>query len=210
MVNAALRPVQPPASADAGGVNAPLFRRLLELQSADRRAVILDLGPARTETVALFSQFRCRLEFTDLGDGCEQLNAETDPLRQQQMVESLLPRRRREAADVVLSWDLLNYLQRPALKTLMAGVAARSRPGTLVHALIAYSTPRMPARPDRYAALPDGRLVIQHTTGADCAAPRYTPEDLRHYLPDYSVDSAMLLKNGMQEFLLRSMRRTEI
>jgi hypothetical protein len=210
MVNAALSPPPPSASADADGVNAPLFRRLLELQSADRRAVILDLGPARTETVALFSQFRCRLEFADLGDGCGQLNAETDPLQLQQMVESLLPRRRREPADVVLCWDLLNYLQRPALKTLMAGVAARSRPGTLVHALIAYSAPRMPARPDRYAALPDGRLLVRRTTGADCASPRYTPEDLRHCLPDYAVESAMLLKNGMQEFLLRSTRQTEI
>ena len=210
MVSAALSTTGPPASADAGGVNAPLFRRLLELQSADRRAVILDLGPARTETVALFSQFRCRLEFADLGDCCGQLNAETDPLQLQQLVESLLPRRRREAADVVLCWDLLNYLQRPTLKTLMARVAARSRPGTLVHTLIAYSTPRMPARPDRYAALPDGRLIIRPTTGTDCAAPRYTPEDLRHCLPDYTIDSAMLLKNGMQEFLLRSTRQTEI
>ena len=160
--------------------------------------------------MALFGQFRCRLEFTDLGDCCEQLNAETDPLQQQQMVESLLPRRRQEAADIVLCWDILNYLQRPALKTLMAQVAIRSRPGTLAHALIAYSTPRMPAKPDRYAALPDGRLIIRHTTGADCAAPRYTPEDLRHCLPDYTVESAMLLKNGMQEFLLRSTRQTEI
>lgn len=210
MVNAALRPAQPPASADAGGVNAPLFRRLLELQSPDRRAVILDLGPARTETVALFSQFRCRLEFADLGDCCDQLNAETDPLQLQQMVESLLPRRRREAVDIVLCWDILNYLQRPALKTLMAQVTIRSRPGTLMHALIAYSTSRMPAKPDRFAALPDGRLIIRHTTGADCAAPRYTPEDLRHCLPDYAVESAMLLKNGMQEFLLRSTRQAEI
>jgi hypothetical protein len=210
MVNAALSPSRPPASADAGGVNAPLFRRLLELQSSDRRAVILDLGPARTETVALFSQFRCRLEFTDLGEHCEQLNAETDPALLLQRVESVLPRRRREAADIVLCWDLLNYLQRPALKTLMAQVAVRSRPGTLVHALIAYSAPRMPAKPDRYAALPDGQLIIRHTTGAECAAPRYTPEDLRHCLPDYTVESAMLLKNGMQEFLFRSMRQTEI
>jgi hypothetical protein len=209
MLNAALRTTQPPASADAGGVNAPLFRRLLEQQSADRRAVILDLGAARTETVALFGQFRCRLEFADLGDCCDQLNTETDPLLLQQMVESLLPRRRREPFDIVLCWDILNYLQRPALKALMEQVAARCRPGTLAHALIAYSTPRMPAKPDRYAALPDGHLIIRHVTGADCPAPRYTPEDLRHCLPDYNVESAVLLKNGMQEFLLRSMRQTE-
>lgn len=170
--------------------------------------MVLDLGPARMETVALFSQFRCRLEFADLGDGFEQLNAEADPLLLREIAEALLPRRRQEAADIVLCWDLLNYLQRPALKVLMARVAARSRPGTLVHALIAYSAPRMPAKPDRYAAMPDGRLLIQHTSGVDCAAPRYTPEDLRHCLPDYTIESAMLLKNGMQEFLLRSTRPT--
>ena len=208
-MNAALRPAQPPVSADTGGVNAPLFRRLLELQSADRRAVVLDLGPARMETVALFSQFRCRLEFADLGDGLDALNAETDRLLLRQITEAALPRRRQEAPDIVLCWDLLNYLQRPALAALMARVAARSRPGTLVHALITYSAARMPARPDRYAALSDGRLMIQRTTSAECAAPRYTPEDLRNCLPDYTVESAMLLKNGMQEFLLRSMRQTE-
>jgi hypothetical protein len=208
VVSAALSATRPPASADAGGVNAPLFRRLLEQQSAERRAVVLDLGPARTETVALFSQFRCRLEFADLGDSYEQLNAEAGP-PPRELIESLLPRRRQEPADIVLCWDLLNYLQQPALKACMARVAARSRPGTLVHALIAYSAPRMPARPDRYAPTADGQLLIRHTTGTECAAPRYTPEDLRHCLPDYRVESAMLLKNGMQEFLLRSMRPTE-
>lgn len=196
-------------SADTGSVNAPLFRRLLELQSAERRAVVLDLGPARMETVALFSQFRCRLEFVALCDGLDQLNREADPVLLREQVESLLPRRRQEAADIVLCWDLLNYLQRPALKALMAGVAVRSRPGTLVHTLIAYSESHMPARPERCAALPDGRLIIQHTTAAVCAAPRYTPEDLRHCLPDYTVESAMLLRNGMQEFLLRSTRQIE-
>ena len=207
-MNAALRSAQSQVSADAGGLSAPLFRRLVEAQSAERRAVVLDLGPARMETVALFSQFRCRLEFADLGDSYEQLNTETDPLLLGGMAESVLPRRRQEAADIVLCWDLLNYLQRPALRALMARVAARSRPGTMVHALIAYSDPRMPAKPNRYAALPDGRLLIQHTSGTECTAPRYTPEDLRHCLPDYTVESAMLLKNGMQEFLLRSMRPT--
>ena len=209
-MSAALRPAhQPPVSTDTCGVNAPLFRRLLELQSADRRAVVLDLGPARMETVALFSQFRCRLEFADLGESFEQLNGEADPLLQRQIAEAVLPRRRQESPDLVLCWDLLNYLQRPALKALMARVAARSRPGTLVHALITYSAARMPARPDRYAPLSDGRLIIQRTTSVECAAPRYTPEDLRQYLPDYTVESAMLLKNGMQEFLLRAMRQTE-
>ncbi len=209
-MNAALHAARPQVSADAGGVNAPLFRRLIELQSADRRAVILDLGPARMETVALFGQFRCRLEFADVvSDGLDQLNAETDPALLREMAESLLPRRRQEATDIVLCWDILNYLQRPALAALMARVAARSRPGTLTHALIAYSAAHMPARPNRYAALPDGHLIVQPTTGADCAAPRYSPEDLRHCLPDYTVESAMLLKNGMQEFLLRSMRQTE-
>ena len=165
--------------------------------------MILDLGPARTETVALFTQFRCRLEFADLADELGNLDAEPDPAVLREKAEALLPERRQEPVDIVLCWDLLNYLQRPALTALMERIAARSRPGTSAHVLIVYSGTRMPAKPNRYAPLADGHLIELPTTTTDRAAPRYSPEDLRQWMRAYSVDSSMLLRNGMQEFLLR-------
>lgn len=169
----------------------------------DARRVVLDLGPVRSATVATFGRFRCRLEIADLGEAIEALNVAEGPddLRARLLV--LLPPRRREATDIVLCWDLLNYLEPPALRALMDEVQERLRPGALVHALIAYSTPRMPARPQHIVPTDDYRLVHTPVSGEERPARRYTPDELGRLMGGYVVERAMLLKNGMQEFLFR-------
>jgi len=166
--------------------------------------VLLDLGPVRPETVALLTPFRCRLEIADLADGLAALDQEPDRELRREKAEALLPPARQEPIDIVLCWDLLNYLQRPAITTLMECVGARMRPGAFAHALIVYSGTRMPARPSHFAPLPDGRLIETATTAAETNAPRYSPEDLGKCLRGFRAESAMLLRNGMQEFLFRA------
>lgn len=192
------RPVTEP-----GPLSAPLFREVVETLRAGGRSVVLDLGAACPETVALLTGFRCRLDIADLADGIDALNAEDDPHRLLAAAEALLPPRRQEATDLVLCWDVLNYLGPAALTALMDCVAARARRGTLAHFLVVYSANRMPARPGRYAPQADGRLKHVPATGGDRPAPRYTPEALNHYLRGYTVEGARLLQNGMQEFLYR-------
>jgi hypothetical protein len=185
-------------------VNAPLFRRLVESLSVERRSVVLDLGPVRSETVALLTPYRCRLDIADLAEGLEALNQEPDPALMRERVEALLPPPRQEPVDILLCWDLLNYLQRPAIIALMTSLSGRMRPGAFAHLLIVYSGTSMPARPSRFAPLPDGRLVETPTTDARRNAPRYSPEDLGKCLRGLRSESATLLRNGMQEFLFRA------
>jgi hypothetical protein len=192
-----------PLAAELAPVNAPLFRRLVESLSEERRSVLLDLGPARPELVALLTPFRCRLDIADVADGLADLDAEPDPVLRRGKAEALLPPAGKEPADIVLCWDLLNYLQRPALSALMASVAERMRPGGFAHVLIVYSGTRMPARPSHFSPLSDGRLIETATTEAQRNAPRYSSDDLRQAMRGFTAESAMLLKNGMQEFLFR-------
>lgn len=184
-------------------VNAPLFRRLVQSLSDERRSVVLDLGAARPELVAQLTPFRCRLDIADVADGLADLDAETDPALLREKAEALLPRAAGEPADIVLCWDVLNYLRRPALSALMTVVGARMRPGAFAHVLIIYSGTRMPDRPSSFSPLPDGRLVETVTTTAERNAPRYSSDDLRLAMRGYTAESVMLLKNGMQEFLFR-------
>jgi hypothetical protein len=164
----------------------------------------LDFGTARTEIVGLLSRFRCRLEIAELADGIETLNAsDLGPQELRSRAEALLPTRRQEPTDLVFCWDLLNYVSRPALSALMECVAARSRRGTLVHALIYYSAPLMPARPSCFVPVGDQRVLNVKPQPLERKAPRYSPEDLQLCMPRYEVDRARLLRNGMQEFLFR-------
>ena len=192
----------PGGTAKAEPLNAPLFRSLVERMQGGERAVILDLGPAQPATISLFSNFRCRLDIADVAEGLSALDEEEgapDVLRKK--AESLLPERRDESTDLVLCWDLLNYLNPAAHKALMTCVAERGRPGMAAHALIAYSTARMPARPNRYAPTEDYRLKVLPTTSREIDSPRYTPEMLGQRMPHYRRERAMLLRNGMQEYL---------
>src|SRR5690606_14378956 len=94
---------QPP-----GALSAPLFNSLIERLRSVERCVVLDLGAARTETIGVLSQFRCRLDIVELADGVDDLNGDYTAKELRDRVEALLPTRRREPTDVVLCWDLLN------------------------------------------------------------------------------------------------------
>src|SRR5262249_58808949 len=96
-------------------LSAPLFHSLVDRLGDGGRFVLLDLASARPATVRLLSQFRCRYEVAELADAIDSLNAEQDPRRLRSLAEAALPGRRQEATDIVLCWDLLNYLHRPPL-----------------------------------------------------------------------------------------------
>jgi len=193
-------PVQP---AGTEPLNAPLFASLIErLEAAEERCVVLDLGAARTETLALFARFRARLDIVDLGESLDLLDVdEPDVLREN--IERVLPPRRPEKAHLVLCWDLLNYLKRPALTAFMSAVADRARRGAFAHALIAYSSSRMPIKPACFVPVDGQRLLNVSPPMPERDAPRYSPEDLANCLPGYTVERARLLRNGMQEYLFR-------
>jgi hypothetical protein len=118
--------------------------------------------------------------------------------------ESLLPDRlRQEAIDLVLCWDLPNYLKLDALSGLMHEIGRRARPGALAHALIFYAARDMPEQPGRFVPTEDGELVDHSAPVGSIAAPRYSPEDLGKNMDRFVIDRARLLSNGMQEFLFR-------
>jgi hypothetical protein len=184
-------------------LNAPLFRGVLEKIDPERRLVVLDLGAAQTQTISLFGHFRCRMDIADVADDFDVLNVDPDQETLCARAEAILTARHEEPTDLVLCWDLLNYLEPKPLAALTTAIAERARPGAFMHALIAYSESSMPVVPGRYVPLEDYRLHNLAPTLAERPARRYTPDDLRRHLPKCKIERAMLLANGMQEFLFR-------
>lgn len=184
-------------------LNAPLYNSLIQRLQSGGRWVVIDLGAPRSATIAAFGRFRCRLDIVELRDGLDVLNGETDPRRLRQCAESLLLPRRDEPADIVLCWDLINYLNQPALTVLMDCIALRCKRGALAHGLVYYAARSMPAKPSTFVPVDDQHLAQVLKPAGERPAPRYSPEDLARCMPRYSVERGRLLRNGMQEFLFR-------
>ena len=189
------------------GLSAPLFHSLIQRLQSGGRWVVLDLGAVHSATIRSLGQFRCRLEIVDLAEGLDSLNGEIDARRIRQRAEALLPARHTELTDVVLCWDLINYLNQPALNAVMECIALRCKRGALAHGLVYYSAKAMPDRPTTFVPVDDQHIVQLLKPGRERPAPRYTPEDLSRCMPRYSVERGRLLRNGMQEFSVQALKR---
>lgn len=180
-----------------------MFSSLIKRLQTGGRWVVLDLGTVHSATIRELGKFRCRLEFVELADGLDSLNGEIDPRRIRQTADALLPPRRTEQTDIVLCWDLINYLNQPALTAVMECIALRCKRGALAHGLVYYSAKSMPQRPSTFIPVDDQHILQQLNPGIERPAPRYSPEDLARCMPRYSVERGRLLRNGMQEFLFK-------
>jgi hypothetical protein len=176
-----------------------LERRLAE----GRRTVILDLGAASGDTLAFLQPFACRLVVADAGASLAAL-VDADPQQAAERLPALIPDNGDEPIDWVLCWDLLNYLSRPLLAVMSRRLAQVTRPGAFAHALMDPNAPLLPAWPARYGIETAGRLSRRGQEGAlNRAAARHTPWDLERYGGNLAVERSVMLRSGLQEYLLR-------
>ena len=186
--------------------HAPLFHDLVAGLDPTARHVVLDLGAASTATLALLGRLRCRVEVVDLAHfvGIDTLNTAEPGPELASAADALLPcPPPDDAFDLVLFWDLPNYLTLNALSALMNTIRNRARPGALAHALIFYAQRDMGKYPGRFVPTADGGLMDLSAPSDAIAAPRYSPEELDKSMGRFAIDRARLLSNGMQEFLFQ-------
>jgi hypothetical protein len=160
---------------------------------------VLDLGPAVAANVELFAQENAQVHVADLH--ATLLDQEISPATNTTVWERALPPREKPF-DLILAWDLLNYLQPEAITALARALARLSHPETLLAAWIAIRDP-LPVRPGRYAIM--DRNTLRYTPDPSSSAtrpsPRYREMQLVRWLEGFTVHKAFLMRHGVQEYL---------
>jgi len=116
----------------------------------------------------------------------------------QEFFEQLFPPDTR--FDVVLAWDLFNYLQRKEMARLGVLLRRNCRPGALIFALM-WIQKQIPAQPIRFRIQENGQLVYERRTALERPGPRYPPAEITGLLKGFQVDRSFLLRHGIQESL---------
>jgi hypothetical protein len=157
---------------------------------------ILDLGPAVGGNVEFLSQLGCKLHIGDLF-ASRSMAVEGEELGQE-FFEQLFPTDTK--LDVVLAWDLFNYLQRKEMAKLGALLRRNCQPGALVFALM-WIQKQIPAQPIRFRMQENAQLIYERRTGLERPGPRYAPAEISGLLKGFRVDRSFLLRHGIQEYL---------
>ncbi len=162
---------------------------------------VLDLGPAQGGNVAFFASRGCKLFIADLRGTV--FSNPPPSVRRDALALALdrdLPRG--QSFDLVLLWDLLNYLDAAEIGMLGARLRSVCRASTIVYALISIRK-NVPDRPGRYSVVDEGHIHYEVRSKLERPSPLLKEPELARLLPGFSVDSTYLLRNGMQEYLLQ-------
>ena len=190
-------PLRPTKSGEHGATerSSPALKALFEEIEGGHLRRVLDLGPASGENVSFFAERACTLHVEDLYTTLRD-RAAAGPGRGGQV----LPLSPDTGFDVVLTWDLFNYLDPEELAALARQLKRLCTPGALLYSMIGYLA-EIPDRPTRYRLLDSGTLLYDPPSTLSSASKRYSTRDLNQVLRGFRMHTSFLLRNGYQEFL---------
>ncbi|WP_237066811.1 class I SAM-dependent methyltransferase [Microbulbifer guangxiensis] len=160
---------------------------------------ILDLGPLAVGTTQAFLQKNCPCYIEDLIEFFADSDGAPDP--RAALAKHLVPKPERIKFDVILCWDLLNFLSPELIAHLLELLRPNLKPGTLLHAMI-YTGARAPSRPARFRLLQD----FTYETSDDPDYPlvpyqRHTTMTLMRSLGRFRLSDSLVKRRGMRSDL---------
>ncbi len=185
----------------------PVVRRSLALAALfdeirGRKVTVLDLGSAVGSNVEFLSHYGCKLYIEDLYAAlASRVSTEEDDIAGPEFFAEFLPVPEDTRFDVVLAWDLFNYLRRKELAYFGEQLRRYTEPGAMTFALMSYHK-QIPAQPFRFKIQDEEHLIYDRRTTAERPSPRFVPYEVTGLLKGFRVDRSFLLQHGIQEYLL--------
>lgn len=173
-----------------------------------RKYHFLDLGPACGQNVDFFSQFSGQIYIADLHQTLNSFDylSPEDGISFESVFRYLLPYENTTCFDVILGWDLFNYLKRREFIHLIRHLSRFCATGTLILAYIS-TQKSIPDRPLDYRVIDEQTLSCGLSTSVMCQCPRYQETDLRQMMPGFRVRNSFLLRNGFKEYVFHFVGR---
>jgi hypothetical protein len=157
---------------------------------------VLDLGGAVPRNIELLAGFARHVRVVDVFRALEELRESAD----EEVSPDGLIDPRWGPFDLVLAWDVLNYLDPRDGRDLVTAIADLCPTGAILLALI-LSGPDMAARPTIYTVVENDALEYRYETTARSLCPRLKPANLERILGPFRVERSFVLRHGVQEYV---------
>ncbi|MBL1293382.1 MAG: hypothetical protein COB61_005875 [Thiotrichales bacterium] len=164
---------------------------------------ILDFGSPLANNVEFFSAYHCRLTIADwlqslpLGEDCWAESPAFSPL-----FPELLSFDTKEQFDVILGWDIINYLDEDDIRRFSRFIAPYTKPDALCFFSV-ITQKNMAMQPAKYRIMAEDSLHCEQYDCDECPSPRFTQSRLLELMKEFQAHRSFLLQNGRQEQILR-------
>ena len=166
----------------------------------DGSCKVLDLGPSVADNVEFVSSFASYLQIVDAIDRSPAADtAEGAGFGRLSTLQSLFDQHRR-SFNLVLVWDVLNYLSTDQAERLIQAVAELCLPNARLHAIV-FATDTMAAVPNRYRIVDSARLTYEPGTTELRGVPNLPPAAVEKLLKGFRVEHSFVLQHGVHEYV---------
>lgn len=180
-----------------------LLPALFERFDEEQRVNVLHFGPALSDTVNFFSNFRCRLHFIDIFSELPLTRDDEEPDLAQQ-IHNLLELPEDTRIDVCLFWDLFNFLDSDAIRALQKILQPFLNSNGLAHAFSVHNPRTHPYSSHLYSIRDIHTLSLRERPSR---LPGYAPHSqrqLKEILDCYTLERSVLLADSRLELLLHA------
>jgi len=179
---------------------SPALAELAASLREDATLRVLDLGPAVRENLEHFSRFGGGVRIAHLlrSRDIETIRA-FDAAAFRKTLERRVPATG-EPYDLILVWDLFNYLGDDLAVLLTQHLAGVSRGGALLYAMT-YTADTMPSSPSVFRVCAGNSLIYRPTTDRFEEASNPPPALVERWLKPFRVIRSFILRHGVREFL---------
>tara|TARA_Y100001934_G_scaffold270631_1_gene355837 strand:+ start:592 stop:1164 length:573 start_codon:yes stop_codon:yes gene_type:complete len=177
---------------------------LLERVQQRSRFTVFDIGPATPQTVAFFSNFKCRLHFADLYD--DPLLTAQDELEDAELLECFKALLSFAVGpfDLCLLWDAPNYLNPRALRALSDALRPLIQHQSVAHGYCAFQETQ-PFAPKQYGILDAETVSVAPRPKAQARMYPTTQNALIEAFSFFTVGRGTLMSDGRVELLLEAL-----
>jgi hypothetical protein len=161
---------------------------------------VLELGPARRGNIDFWSRYCNSIYVADLRASLPLPPVEEDPEPGEPEWDRLLHLPQGRRFDVILAWDMLNYLDLSAVSGLIRYLSRFCRPGTVLFTLI-FDHQKMPKEITVYRIVDESHLTYEYCGSEMQACPRHKPHALAGALRRFQTSNSFRLRNGIVEYL---------
>lgn len=163
---------------------------------------ILELGPARSDSVRFWSRFQPSIYVADLRSilPLPALPAQDEPELSPRDWERLLDLPAGRTFNVILAWDLFNYMELADISGLMGRLRPYCRSGAVLFTLI-MDQKQMPEDITVYRIVDEAHLAYEHGGSAMRDCPRHQPRAIAGIMAGFRTANSFRLRNGIVEYL---------
>lgn len=156
---------------------------------------VLDLGPMSSGTTEAFLRKGCTCHVEDIADVLPFLDEGQENF-EEKIEAHLLPKKPGQTFDVILCWDLLNYLTLNSIETLFNILKAHFKPNTYLH-MMQYTSASIPAQPMHFRLIEDFTYEMSNKATTDIPSARHTTIHLLKRLGNFQIAHSHINQEGM-------------